>query len=198
MRDLLLSDSERDKGGSYVEDTLKRALVAEIFVEGDNTLNAKHFAVVAAVTQSPLMAATLSRVREDQRERHLWRLVNEPVINRTLERCVTRNAWPALTASCMRFPLHCSNHDDLQSRIRERVRDGMPGCSFWKTPGDHAEAVTTLRAALGGGEIMQEGYKGYGAIVAALNRSPALKNNQGVIALLGQTYIADRRAFMTL
>ena len=92
MRDLLLSNSERDKGGSYVQDTLKRALVTEIFMEGDNTPNAKYLAVVAAVTQSPLMATTLNRVPENQRERHLWRLVNEPDINQTLERCVTRNA----------------------------------------------------------------------------------------------------------
>jgi hypothetical protein len=191
-------DGKDGKDGPYIGDILTRALFVEIFLEGENTHEAKCAAVARATKLSTRMSAALAKVPAREHIRAIHNLVANRVTSKFLDRCVAVMHRGQRRGPVLHSHSFCRKYYDVISRIREDVRNGLPGCAFWKTPGEHAVAVVTLRAALGGGAVLLEGYAGYAAIVAALHNKPHLKKDAGILALLRATYLGDRRDFMQM
>lgn len=82
----------------------------------------------------------------------------------------------------------------IRDRVREVVRDGHPGCSFWKLPG-HEGTVGRLSAGLGTGPRLS-GYAGYTAVLNLIKKDGPLVEDAAVLALVGASYMADRHRLL--
>lgn len=90
--DLILDKDARDgkggKDGPYIGDILTRALFVEIFLEGENTHEAKCAAVARATKLSTRMSAALAKVPAREHNRAIHNLVTDRVTSKLLDRCV--------------------------------------------------------------------------------------------------------------
>ena len=104
------------------------------------------------------------------------------------------SAMPVDLYIILLFVTSCRLLNDTRSRIREKISQHLPGCAWWKTPGD--AAIAALRVALGPGPYLP-GIAGYKAILHAVNSSPVLKNNAEVKGLIATTLAMDRASILT-